>query len=226
MAMFENLKNNHLSIFFTLSFGVITQLLWMENIQGEKLPFVTTKVVTSIAIQQNMTAMGSLTPNQSINITSQVDGRVDKTYMKESGSVKKRETLIVLDQRQQLAQVEEAKAALNESKRQLTFMRKLLNKNAISQDEVDSKAAELDRLTAILKMEESILSYYTITAPFSGVLGFHDISNGAYITTGTPLTTLDDLSSMKLTFSLPENVLSKIDIGSIVEATTHAWPKQ
>jgi membrane fusion protein (multidrug efflux system) len=66
----------------------------------------------------------------------------------------------------------------------------------------------------------------TITAPFAGVLGLRQVSPGALVTPGTVITTLDDDSSIKLDFTLPESALSALATGQAVAARSDAWPGQ
>jgi membrane fusion protein (multidrug efflux system) len=64
----------------------------------------------------------------------------------------------------------------------------------------------------------------TITAPFAGVLGLRQVSLGALVAPGTVITTLDDDSTIKLDFTLPEAALSAIAQGQAISATSDAWP--
>ncbi len=64
----------------------------------------------------------------------------------------------------------------------------------------------------------------TISAPFSGVLGLRQVSEGAYLTAGTVLTTLDDLSQIRLEFSVAEYYLAQLKPGMTVNASSVAYP--
>ncbi|WP_051786154.1 efflux RND transporter periplasmic adaptor subunit [Endozoicomonas numazuensis] len=191
---------------------------------GKPAPRVTSVVVQEESIERSLTAIGSLTANQSVDISPQIDGRIVSLKLAEGGKVEQGSTLIKMDDREQSAKVSEARISLKDKKRQLDYMQTLFKRKAVSQDELEAMQAEVDRLRAQLSAEEAILDHYTIEAPFRGTLGFHEVSLGTLINTATVITTLDDLSSMKLTFELPENTLSKIQPGSSIAATTEAWP--
>ncbi len=92
-------------------------------------------------------------------------------------------------------------------------MEALINSKAISVEQLKAQRATVDRLEAALQAELAILDHYTLEAPFTGMLSFHEQSIGALVNVGTLLTTLDDLSTMKLTFDLPENTLGQIRKG-------------
>ena len=63
-----------------------------------------------------------------------------------------------------------------------------------------------------------------IKAPFAGVLGFRNVSTGTLLTTNTVITTLDDISSIKLDFTVPEVYLSVLHKGLEVFARSDTYP--
>ncbi len=185
---------------------------------------VTSAVVKETLAQKSLTALGTLKANQSVNIAARISGQITGLTIGDGLTVQKGETLVQLDDREQQTKVAEARVALADAKRQLTSMQTLFTRKAISKDELDAQKAQVDRLQATLDSQLVTLSYHTLTAPFSGILGFSDISTGALISGNDVITTLDDLSVMKLYFELPENVLRDIRPGSEIVATTDAWP--
>lgn len=176
------------------------------------------------AIEQTLNAVGRLTARQSIDITSLVDGRVSSLVMKDGAVVEANAPLVMLDSREQSARVAETRAALHDSERQLEYMKQLIDRGAVSQDELEAISSQVEMQQAALRAEEIILSDYTIKAPFSGTLGLHDISVGARIQAGSVITTLDDLSALNLTFDLPESLLGFMQPGQNISACSDAWP--
>jgi membrane fusion protein (multidrug efflux system) len=87
-------------------------------------------------------------------------------------------------------------------------------------------AAETEREVARAAAESSQvrLDKLTVVAPFSGIAGFRTISAGAYVTAGTALVKLDKVDLLKVKFSVPELVLSRIKLGQTVEVTADALP--
>jgi membrane fusion protein (multidrug efflux system) len=65
-----------------------------------------------------------------------------------------------------------------------------------------------------------------IRAPFDGLLGFRMVSPGTLLTSGTPITTLDDIAQLKLDFSVPETLLSGVSVGASVVAYSAAFPNR
>ncbi|PJE80176.1 Multidrug resistance protein MdtA [invertebrate metagenome] len=185
---------------------------------------VTAVLTESQSISRSIEAMGFLKANQSVDITPQIDGRIINIPVKDSQQVQAGDTLVVLDQREQKARMEEVQISLSDAERQLDYMEKLLKKHAISLDELEAQKAKVNGLYASLQAEKTVLDYYTLKAPFDGKIGFYDVSQGALINSGTFITTLDDLSTMRLDIDLPEQYLGSIQEGVTIEAYNSAWP--
>ncbi|MBO9481300.1 efflux RND transporter periplasmic adaptor subunit [Salinisphaera sp. G21_0] len=187
-------------------------------------PAVTAFPVTATTLQQSLMALGNLKANQSVDIAPQINGRIVALHLRDGVSVKSGQLLVELDDREQEAITAQARIAFEDAQRQLDYMEALINSKAISVEQLKAQRATVDRLAAALQAELAILDHYTLEAPFAGMLSFHEQSVGALVNAGTVLTTLDDLSTMKLTFDLPENTLGQISKGARVSATTDAWP--
>lgn len=187
-------------------------------------PTVTAFPVTATTLQQSLMALGNLKANQSVDIAPQINGRIVALHLRDGVSVKSGQLLVELDDREQEAITAQARIAFEDAQRQLDYMEALINSKAISVEQLKAQRATVDRLAAALQAELAILDHYTLEAPFAGMLSFHEQSVGALVNAGTVLTTLDDLSTMKLTFDLPENTLGQISKGARVSATTDAWP--
>ncbi|WP_419536081.1 efflux RND transporter periplasmic adaptor subunit [Endozoicomonas sp.] len=187
-------------------------------------PTVTAFPVMETTLQQKLIALGNLKANQSVDITPQINGRIIALHLKDGAKVKSGKLLVELDDREQAAITAQARIAFEDAQRQLEYMETLITRKAISVDELKAQRATVERLEAALQAELAILDHYTLEAPFTGTLSFHEQSIGALINAGTVLTTLDDLSTMKLTFDLPESSLSHVRKGARITATTDAWP--
>jgi membrane fusion protein (multidrug efflux system) len=97
--------------------------------------------------------------------------------------------------------------------------RKLLEKGGVSQDEYDTSLAELNALRAEKKELEVKIAKTELKAPFSGVIGLRQVSQGAYLTQGSPIAKLVNTDKLKVEFSVPEKYMPKLKIGQKVEIT-------
>jgi membrane fusion protein (multidrug efflux system) len=73
------------------------------------------------------------------------------------------------------------------------------------------------------KAAEARLEDLTVRAPFNGRVGTRSVSLGAYIAPGTRITSLDDLSKVRLDFAVPENLLGRLQPGQSVNAISAAY---
>ena len=88
-----------------------------------------------------------------------------------------------------------------------------------AQTQARLSAAEARYQSIIARLEDRL-----IRAPFSGLLGFREVSEGTLVTPGSPITTLDDVSIIKLDFSIPEVHLNLVRPGLTLVAESSAFP--
>ena len=113
---------------------------------------------------------------------------------------------------------------MEEEKREYQIAKTLYDKKAVSQTGFDKETYQLKAAQAKLDAVEARIKKRLITAPFSGVTGIRHVSPGTLITAGTVITTLDDLSIIKLAFTVPETFISALKPGMTVEAGCAAYP--
>lgn len=185
---------------------------------------VVTGVVDQHLLSQTITLIGKLNADKSVYISSEVAGKVKAINVSANQEIMSGQLLIQLEDAKVQAMVSEAKAYLNDEKRKLTEYLKLIDRNAITQTEIDAQRASVDIATARLESAQADLDYHYIKAPFSGTAGLLDFSRGTMVPAGSELFSLDDLSTMRLDLQVPENYLSMLSVGMQVTATNRAWP--
>nr|WP_136250412.1 efflux RND transporter periplasmic adaptor subunit [Ningiella ruwaisensis] len=185
-------------------------------------------VFVAQAVNQNLNdeieALGSLQANENVNLTSTVTERVIQVNFDDNQSVKKGDLLAVMDFAQEEAELAEEQSRLDEAKRQINRLRPLVEEGVASSSALDVQEREVNTARARIKAIESRINERRIIAPFDGVVGIRNISVGALVQPGTLITTIDDISVMKLDFSIPEVYLSALERGISVRATSSAYP--
>lgn len=168
-------------------------------------------------------ALGTTRANEQVYITSKYSDIVDTVNFDDGQRVTKNDVLVRLNNQEALAKVKELEANLAESTAQLKRFQDLYKKKATSKSIVDQQEAQAKAIDAQLMSAKTKVNELTITAPFDGILGFRQISNGAYIKAGDIITTLDDLSIIKVDFSIPERFFTTIKIGQPITASSSAY---
>ncbi|MFC3033568.1 efflux RND transporter periplasmic adaptor subunit [Pseudoalteromonas fenneropenaei] len=186
-----------------------------------------TEVVAHSVSQDNravsVDAVGSARANQAINITSAQSDYVTAIYFKDGDSVAQGQQLVQLQDQQEKLQVAELSINLKEQRRQLERLNELAKSQSAAKSQLEEQRSKVDALQAQLDAARTKLQEMTITAPFAGVLGKRLVSVGAYVNTNTVLTTLDDLSIIKVDFQVPEKYLAQLKLGMKVTALSDAY---
>ncbi len=170
--------------------------------------------VKRMSLQETTQLVGTIAANESADLRAEYPGVVAEVHFQEGVKVSKGDKLIQLDTRELEAQIAEAKAGLVLAAKTLERNRKLLKDRAISELEVDAAEAEHARLKALLEGLEVKLSKSVIKAPFDGVVGGRPVSVGDYLTPQSLITTVDDLSRLKVEMEVPERYLPLLEPGS------------
>jgi len=207
--------------------ALITYLQWPDAKQ-EKSTFkrvIAVKMVPVLLAEfiESVEAVGTARANEQVVITSKYSDLVDEIYFDDGQRVKKGAKLVKLNNQEELAKVNELKANLSESQAHLKRLSELLASRATSKSIVDQQEAKTKAIEAQLVSARAKLNDLTIRAPFAGVLGFREASKGAYIDAGDVITSLDDLSIIKVDFHLPERLLTHIHVGQQVSAVNSAY---
>ena len=216
-----------LFIILAILVALITYLQWPEAKQ-EKSKFkrvVAVKMVPVVLAEfiESVEAVGTARANEQVVITSKYSDLVDEIYFDDGQTVEKGAVLVKLNNQEELAKVSELKANLSESQAHLKRLSELLASRATSKSLVEQQEAKTKAIEAQLTSARAKLSNLTIRAPFSGVLGFREVSKGAYIDAGSVITRLDDLSVIKVDFHLPERLLTHIHVGQQISAVNTAY---
>ncbi|MBP6079295.1 MAG: efflux RND transporter periplasmic adaptor subunit [Xanthomonadales bacterium] len=176
--------------------------------------------------QDSVQALGTAKANESLTITAKVSETVQKVAFDSGDFVEAGQVLVDLTGQVQLAGLEEARAAYKEAEQQLKRGEELAAKHLIPGSQLDTQRATRDAARARMDQVRAQLSDRVITAPFDGVLGLRQVSPGALVTPGTAITTLDDVSIIKLDFSVPETLIAALAPGQSVSAISAAYPEQ
>lgn len=185
---------------------------------------VTMVEVARRSFSDRIPALGTLQSWESVDITSPVSQLVSSLEFEDGDRVDAGQVLATLRQDEQLAARSELRARLADAGREVRRLTDLARKNQVAQTDLDSATTELEVLGHQLSVVAAQLADRTIVAPFAGVLGLREVSEGALVAAGQRLTTLDDVSRMRLQFTVPAKYLSVLIPGMPIVATTKAFP--
>jgi membrane fusion protein (multidrug efflux system) len=172
-------------------------------------------VVAPTAVRDTVRTVGTLAANESVSVVSELSRRLVAVHVIEGTEVEAGALLFKLDDADLRAQLAELEVRRGMAARTAERQRVLLSydKKALSQQAFDQAQADLQAIEAQIAALRVTLAKTEIRAPFHGRAGLRRVSEGAWITPETPLTTLQDTSRIKIDFTLPERYAGAVQIG-------------
>lgn len=165
-------------------------------------------------------ALGTAFANESAAITSTVTERVVVIHFEDNQVVRKGDPIVTLSQQEVQAARDAAVEQLAEHQRELNRLESLVQNQSVTRQSYDQRKTLLRITQQRIKELEARLQDRSIRAPFNGVLGLRKISVGALVQPGDLITTIDDITRIKLDFAVPETYLSLLAPGAAVSATS------
>jgi len=179
-------------------------------------------VVEPKRLSDQIQVTGAILANESLEIRSEISGKVTGIYFQEGQEVKRGALLVTINDEELRAQLEKLKYTRKLREDMEYRQRLLLEKEAISQEEYDQALTELNTSTADIKVLEAQIDKSQIRAPFDGVIGLRYVSQGSYITPQTVITTFSNIDPAKVEFAVPGRYSNDIKIGDDIEFRTDA----
>ncbi|MBK8066328.1 MAG: efflux RND transporter periplasmic adaptor subunit [Rhodanobacteraceae bacterium] len=194
--------------------------------QAQKPQPVLVHTVAASEWVDRIQALGTARANESVTLTAKTAETVARVNFSDGQQVEAGAVLVEMTDRTEVAQLKEAQAAYSEAEKQYERLRGLVKQGTVTQSQVDQQLAARDSARARMEAIRVRLSDRVVTAPFAGVLGFRTVSPGTLVQPGTVITTLDDITTIKLDFSVPETFLAALAPGQAIDAKSAAYPGQ
>lgn len=163
-------------------------------------------------------SVGTAVANESVNLTPKVSDTISRVGFQDGDLVRAGDILVELTNASETARLSEAQSTADEAVRQYERLRTLNGDNLISATDLDAARTRAETAQARLEGVIVAMDDRLIRAPFSGVLGFRNVSEGSLVSPNTIITTLDDISVIKLDFSIAEAYLAQIASGQTIRA--------
>ncbi len=178
-------------------------------------------------VRDRVEAVGTTRAVKSVNVVPLVAGRVEEINFIPGEQVKEKLALVRLNDAEARAQEQETRAELNRAEFDNERAQTLL-KSGGSVSRATAEEKEATYLIAKARHEAAVatLDERTVHAPFSGKVGFRNVDIGEYVSVGTVLTTLDDLRTIEIEFSVPEIYYGSIKDGMPVIVRTLAFGRK
>jgi membrane fusion protein (multidrug efflux system) len=187
---------------------------------------VTAGAATVESWSQYLDGVGTVRSARGVRLTSETSGEVTQLNFESGDQAQAGQLLLVLnDQVEQAARRNEI-ASLELAEILFERDRKLVEQKSIPQSQYDRSKADLARAHAQLAETEARISNKRIHAPFSGTLGIRQISLGDYLSPGTTIAALEDLSELEVDFTIPGRLAPKLREGMPIRVSVDAFPEE
>lgn len=190
---------------------------------GGRQVTVESMVVTTAPLESTVDAVGTVLADASAMLRTEIPGQIVERHFEEGQAVKKGDPLFSIEATIFEAEFNEAKANVEQSEAEFTRAQELVNSQLVSATEYDTARANYNVAVARLRSAESRLSKTVIQAPFDGYAGLRRINVGDYATIGQELVNVVRLDPLRVDFSVPETLLSRVQPGQAIKVTVGAF---
>ncbi len=201
-----------------------------DNTTAPRGPAAPVKVVARVVEPQRLVdeiqALGTARANESIEIQARIASVVTRVAFEEGQLVRRGDLLVELENSEIRAGLAVAEAALSESRSLYKRSESLINTQAISASGLEQLRAAMQVNEAQVEAARARLANTSIHAPFAGRVGLRRVSPGGFVDTSTVITTLDDVDTLKLDFSIPEAFLTVVTDGMSIVARSLVYPNR
>jgi membrane fusion protein, multidrug efflux system len=210
-------------------------LVWFNYFRGQmiaqffannKPPPTNVNVATakSEVIPNLLTAVGDLAAVHQVNVTSDVNGRITEILFTAGASVKEGTPLVQLFDGPDQGDLANFKAQQRVAQISLDRAKQLAERQVGPQATVDTAQAAFDQASAGIAKTQAIISQKLVRAPFDGELGVRRVEVGQYLTAGTQIVSLTDLSVLFANFTVTEKDSGHLKVGQTVRIAVDAYP--
>lgn len=208
-------------------FHFVLKPAMIKNFVSQNVPppaSVSTEVAKSESWIPRVNSIGTMTAIQGVDIAPQVGGIVSAIQFESGDRVQKGAELILLDDEVEQADLLNHKATLRGAMLEFTRQQNLQDRGFAAEAKLDDARSSRDSAAAAVQKTRALIEQKTIKAPFSGKLGIKHVEIGQYVSAGMSLVTLQTLDPIWVDFPVPENEISNIKQGQVIEVTVDAFP--
>jgi membrane fusion protein, multidrug efflux system len=184
---------------------------------------VTVADAKSEVIPNLLTAVGDLAAVHQVNVTPDVSGRITDIMFTAGATVKAGSPLVQLFDAPDQGDLASFKAQAIGAQLALDRAKQLAARQFGPQSTVDAAQATYDQASAGIAKTEAIISQKLVRAPFGGELGVRHVEVGQYLTAGTQIVSLTDLSTLYANFTVTEKDSAALKVGQTVRIVVDAY---
>jgi len=192
--------------------------------RGPQVQTVITVPVTTATINDRLNAIGQGTSSQSVSVTSQATGTLQKLAVNPGDTVAAGDIIGQLDDDAEKIAYDKAKLAVDDASDAMQRTQTLAKTNNATTVQLSAAKLALDNANLELRNAKLTLDKRSIVTPISGTVGLFQVTAGNAVGAQTVVTTVDDTSSILVNYWVPERYAPIIKTGLPVAAQAIALP--
>ncbi|MDO8875841.1 MAG: efflux RND transporter periplasmic adaptor subunit [Pseudolabrys sp.] len=185
---------------------------------------VETAPVALDTVIEDIRAIGTLGPNESVVISTEISGRIARIGFREGEKVKAGDVLIELDATMLQAELDKVRSDLALAKANNERALTLAKQGITTTRARDEAEAAYQAAQANIALAEARLQKTTLTAPLTGVVGLRTVSTGAYVIPGQRIVELVEVDPLKVDFRVPELFAAQLRADQTILVSADAVP--
>lgn len=171
-------------------------------------------VIQTQSLTDDIAMVGNLLPDEEVDLTFETSGKIATINFQEGTAVRKGDLLAKVNDKPLVAQLARYEAQLKLAQDRVYRHSALLKKDAVSQEAYEQACTELAKLNAEIEIINSNIALTELRAPFDGVIGLRNVSEGAYASPSVVVAKLTKISPLKIDMFIPERYADQIKIGT------------
>ena len=180
---------------------------------------VNAQVLRYEALNNVFRTVGFLLPDEEVDLSFETSGKITNIYFKEGTAVQKGQLLAKVNDKPLQAELQKIKSQLPLAQERVKRQETLLQKDAVSQESYESVVTELEKLKADIELVQARIEQTELRAPFDGIIGLRQVSEGAYASPSVIVSNLTKISPLKIEFSVNEKQANNIQPGTKLQFT-------
>ncbi|MDP2228787.1 MAG: efflux RND transporter periplasmic adaptor subunit [Moraxellaceae bacterium] len=176
-------------------------------------------VVEPEAFQDRIFVSGTVIAEDEVYLRSEAAGRIIDLRLQEGTFVRKGTLLAKINDADLQAQLRRTTLNLELAQIREARQRQLLENRAISQQDYDIMLNEVNTILAEIDLIKANIAKTEVYAPFDGMVGLRNVSEGAFVSVGTQLATLQNLDRIRIDFSVPERYAASVKTRDVIQFT-------
>ena len=203
-------------VLVSVKFLQISSLMAMGKVMAQAGP--PPEAVASAAAEARdweatLSAVGSVAGAKSVDLSNDAPGRVDRIRFESGAVVKKDQILVELDTSVERAELASAKSRRDLARVNAERSRNLVKEQVVAKAQLDNDEAQLRTANTEVAQTQAEIERKVVRAPFAGRLGIREVNVGQYLNAGTKLTVLEEIGTLYVDFTLPQEQLNRVKEG-------------